>query len=179
MIEPLHIGFDRLYTKLYGQKSGTLLKASLVLMDGDLYNGEAHRYNTDGEYGYTKGIHYWQLVFLGDKMIPFTTYRKWGAKSFVYSDCIGKRFEFWQMRYDIEKEDWVRCLELEGKMEDLIDPKTVELCKAYKEALEEIARGDEVESAKLAKNALAITFLPPYALNMKTSPIEQITQAGR
>ena len=69
------VKFDHDYTKLHGQKSGFLCWVTPFLVDKN-FTDEAYQYDTDGMYPLEKGKIYMQLVFLGDKEIPFTTYRE-------------------------------------------------------------------------------------------------------
>ena len=69
------IEFNHNYTKLHNQKSGFLCFVNPFLIDKN-FTDEAYQYDTDGKYPLEKGKIYMQLVFLGDKEIPFTTYRK-------------------------------------------------------------------------------------------------------
>ena len=69
------VEFDHNYTKLHNQKSGFLCFVNPFLIDKN-FTDEAYQYDTDGLYPLEKGKIYMQLVFLGDKEIPFTTYRE-------------------------------------------------------------------------------------------------------
>ena len=54
-----------------------------------------HVYDTDGKYELIDGKDYIQLVFLGDKEIPFTTYREFNEKNrSKYFGHVGEVFEF-------------------------------------------------------------------------------------
>ena len=68
------VEFNYPYSKLRGQKSGMLVYAGIYHM-GKCFSKESYEYDTDGKYPLEKGKDYIQLVFLGDKEIPFTTYR--------------------------------------------------------------------------------------------------------
>ena len=108
------IGFSHHYTKMHGQHFGILLKVYQQEIDDENINSEMVRYDTEylddnGEKAYfpmEKGICL-LLVFLGEKNIPFTTYRKWADDykpllpwssnwdSFTpYSDLVGMTFSF-------------------------------------------------------------------------------------
>ena len=115
------IGFSHHYTKLHNQTFGTLLSVSKTIigpsfpMEGRDYDTEYILENTTGPgripcydwYHFPNGS-YLQLVFIGNKQIPFTTYRKipdnykpWKnrsprtyRKTLPYSDLIGQHFAF-------------------------------------------------------------------------------------
>ena len=69
------VEFNHNYTKLHNQKSGFLCFVNPFLIDKN-FTDETYQYDTDGLYPLEKGKIYMQLVFLGDKEIPFTTYRE-------------------------------------------------------------------------------------------------------
>ena len=86
--------FNHDYTKLRGQRSGKLVHAELVKID-KTFSKEALEYDTDGLYEFKMGEYYIQLVFLGDKDIPFTTYRSETPKNRdKYFNHIGEVFQF-------------------------------------------------------------------------------------
>ena len=86
--------FNHDYTKLHGQRSGKLVHAELVKID-KTFPKEALEYDTDGLYELKMGEYYIQLVFLGDKEIPFTTYRNDNPDNRnKYFNHIGEVFEF-------------------------------------------------------------------------------------
>ena len=108
------IGFSHHYTKMHGQQFGILLKVYQQSIDEDNIDSEMVKYDTEyinenGDKSYypmEKGI-YVMLVFLGEKNIPFTTYRKWtkdynpvlhGSSYWdgytPYSDLVGMTFSF-------------------------------------------------------------------------------------
>lgn len=72
-----HIGFSHRYFKLYGQSSGTLLQVKIV--DVADISSEAIDYDTaydGGRFEFDpEEKTLLRLVFIGDKGIPFTTYR--------------------------------------------------------------------------------------------------------
>ena len=70
-----HIGFRHHYTKLHGQTHGILLYAQPCIIDRYWISDETIQYDTDGVFPLPDGA-YLQLVFLGNKYIPFTSYRK-------------------------------------------------------------------------------------------------------
>lgn len=76
------IGFSHDYVKLHGQTHGTLISVKLVDVDKEFPPKEGLEYDT--EYTDLKDINgyyvldngrYVQLTFMGNKEIPFTTYR--------------------------------------------------------------------------------------------------------
>ena len=86
--------FNHDYTKLRGQRSGKLIHAELVKID-KTFSKEALEYDTDGLYEFKMGEYYIQLVFLGDKDIPFTTYRSETPENRdKYFNHIGEMFDF-------------------------------------------------------------------------------------
>lgn len=88
------VKFDHDYTKLHGQKSGFLCWVTPFLMDKN-FTDEAYQYDTDGMYPLEKGKIYMQLVFLGDKEIPFTTYRDDTPENRAkYVGKVGQVFKF-------------------------------------------------------------------------------------
>ena len=87
------VKFNHNYSKLHGQVSGFLCWADVFHMAN--LPMEAHMYDTAGKYGLIDGKDYIQLVFLGDKEIPFTTYRELNEKNKAkYFGHIGEVFEF-------------------------------------------------------------------------------------
>lgn len=89
-----YVMFNHDYTKLRGQRSGKLIHAELVKMD-KTFSKEALEYDTDGLYEFKMGEYYIQCVFLGDKDIPFTTYRSETQENRdKYFNHIGEEFEF-------------------------------------------------------------------------------------
>ena len=66
--------FNHDYSKLRGQRSGFLCYATIFHV-GEKFPEEAYQYDTDGLWEFKPNTDYIQLVFLGDKEIPFTTYR--------------------------------------------------------------------------------------------------------
>lgn len=88
------VKFDHDYTKLHGQKSGFLCWVTPFLIDKN-FTDEAYQYDTDGMYPLEKGKIYMQLVFLGDKEIPFTTYREDTPENRAkYVGKVGQVFRF-------------------------------------------------------------------------------------
>ena len=87
------IEFNHNYTKLHGQKAGFLCWANIYHM-GKNFPQETYEYDTDGVYEFQKDVDYIQLVFLGDKEIPFTTYRRDKPKTREkYMKHVGEMFE--------------------------------------------------------------------------------------
>ena len=64
------VKFNHDYSKLRGQRSGFLCYATIYHV-GDKFPDEAYQYDTDGEWEFKPNTDYIQLVFLGDKEIPF------------------------------------------------------------------------------------------------------------
>ena len=88
------VKFNHDYTKLHGQRSGKLVHAELMKID-ETFSKEALEYDTDGLYEFKMGEYYIQLVFLGDKDIPFTTYRNETQENRdKYFPHVGEEFEF-------------------------------------------------------------------------------------
>lgn len=69
------IGFSHHYSKMHGQVCGVLISVIYYHWDNLCMNKETIAYDTDGVFPLDDG-EYLQLVFVGDKQIPFTTYRK-------------------------------------------------------------------------------------------------------
>lgn len=96
------IGFSHKYPKLHRQKTATLLAVRELLIPKDL-NDDLLRYDTVFDDGSGKGYfplpdgEYLQLIFIGNKHIPFCTIRsKWGVhknKKEYYESKIGEEFE--------------------------------------------------------------------------------------
>lgn len=118
------IGFSHHYTKMYGQTHGKLIYVDLVRIKQEDVNSDWWNYDT--AYETAEGVPriefcdilrpnetYVRLVFLGNKNIPFTTYREckdghipinpasiyWHENSplslkFPYKDLIGTEFVF-------------------------------------------------------------------------------------
>lgn len=88
------VKFSHNFTKLRGQKSGFLCWVDIYHVGNDMPK-ETKEYDTDGKYEFEPDTDYLQLVFLGDKDIPFTTYRDdtWKNRN-KYIGHIGEVFEF-------------------------------------------------------------------------------------
>lgn len=97
-----NIKFSHQYPKLHGQTSATLLAVRELSFPQDR-NADLVEYDTT--YPSTHGVDYYplpdgpylQLIFVGNKHIPFCTIRsKWGGfrknKKEYYESCIGKTF---------------------------------------------------------------------------------------
>ena len=63
--------FNHDYSKLRGQRSGFLCYATIFHV-GEKFPEEAYQYDTDGLWEFKPNTDYIQLVFLGEKEIPFT-----------------------------------------------------------------------------------------------------------
>lgn len=88
------IKFAYPYSKLHNQKSGFLVWVTEVFI-GDNFPKESYLYDTDGKYKLERNQIYLQLIFLGDKEIPFTTYRKVNEENKrKYVNHIGEIFSF-------------------------------------------------------------------------------------
>ena len=89
------IKFSSNYPKLWNQREARLL-AVLVLTQKDL-NEDLIEYDTkniNGEYYKLPETDLIQLVFIGDKRIPFCTLRRWTEEKLIYyHDLIGEYFE--------------------------------------------------------------------------------------
>lgn len=89
------VKFNYNYSKLHNQKSGFLVWVDVVHMSETFPNEETYLYDTDGKYEFELNKDYLQLVFLGDKDIPFTTYRELTEKNKnKYFGHIGEVFNF-------------------------------------------------------------------------------------
>lgn len=117
------IGFSHHYTKLHGQTHGKLIYVDSVQIKPEDEGSEWWEYDTEYRATFATLQHddsmllkhdkFVRLVFLGDKGIPFTTYREyktgyvpknphsvyWHHNSFLsvripYSDLIGEEFVF-------------------------------------------------------------------------------------
>lgn len=69
------IGFSHHYSKMHGQTYGVLVGVFVYVIDRKWTSEETIAYDTDGVFPLDDG-EYLQLVFIGNKQIPFTTYRK-------------------------------------------------------------------------------------------------------
>ncbi len=88
------VKFSHDFSKLRGQKSGFLVWVDIYHVGNDMPR-ETKEYDTDGKYEFKPNTDYLQLVFLGDKDIPFTTYRNDTLKNrSKYIGHIGEVFEF-------------------------------------------------------------------------------------
>lgn len=112
------IGFSHHYTKLHRQTHGVLVNVAVlndIQMEDFLRSADSIKYDTEylGIFGAPSYAPFYrderlQLTFIGDRQIPFTTYRylpknytPWGyhqprayRKSLPYSDLIGQLFAF-------------------------------------------------------------------------------------
>ena len=97
------IGFSHHYTKIHGQTHGKLIYADLAFVAPDDMGSEWMRYDTayldwDGTTCYKDILvphkFYSMLVFLGNKNIPFTTYRYCPNFKNQYEDLVGEEFVF-------------------------------------------------------------------------------------
>lgn len=89
------VKFNYNYSKLHNQKSGFLVWVDVVHMSETFPNEETYLYDTDGKYEFELKKDYLQLVFLGDKDIPFTTYRDDNFENRIkYVGHVGEVFEF-------------------------------------------------------------------------------------
>jgi hypothetical protein len=106
------IKFTHDYPKLWGQKQGRLilvkiikkkeLKENLALIEYDTYwcdGGFKHKWNLfdeskiSGYFSFPDSEHFIQLVFLGDKGIPFCTLRSFNEEKYkFYGSEIGNIF---------------------------------------------------------------------------------------
>jgi len=68
------IRFNRNYKKLHNQKKAVLIQTATV--KGENIQKEFVKYDTDFLFEFDKKETYLLLIFVGDKMIPFTTLRK-------------------------------------------------------------------------------------------------------
>lgn len=90
------IKFSGDYPKLHGQKEATLVAVAKIKIDKNTPQ-ELLEYDTkksDGTYYELKSGTYMQLIFLGDKCIPFCTIRSMYPTHKVeyYKAAIGQRF---------------------------------------------------------------------------------------
>lgn len=90
----MHIGFSHRYPKLHGQTSARLI--SIELCERNELSPDFIIYDTSydgGLYPLSPG-RYMVLVFLGNKLIPFTTVRPWTKSKYLYyKGGIGSEFE--------------------------------------------------------------------------------------
>lgn len=93
------IGFSHHYTKMHGQIHGKLIYADYFFVSYKDAGAEWLKYDTeykdwDGTPQYENILKtmelYSRLVFIGDKNIPFTTYRV----MYDYKDFVGEEFVF-------------------------------------------------------------------------------------
>ena len=92
------INFSHNYYKLWDQTTAKLIAVEDIEIN-DSTNEDLLEYNTkivDGTYYLLKNGKYIQLIFLGDKGIPFCTirpaYNKFGDKKKYYTGKIGEQF---------------------------------------------------------------------------------------
>lgn len=95
----MKIKFSHDYPKLHGQKKATLLavlKGESIKLDSDFIKYDTSFIREDGTqacYDLPAGL-VLVLFFIGDKLIPFTTVRRWTEeKEKYYRANIGKNFE--------------------------------------------------------------------------------------
>lgn len=90
------VEFDHAYSKLHGQTRGVLLLARLFQFDQDSdWADETMEWDSDGAYPLKRGHTYVQATFLGDRQIPFTTYREPTARNLAkYMGREGRMFSF-------------------------------------------------------------------------------------
>lgn len=89
------VKFNHNYSKLHNQTSGFLIWVDVVHMSDLFPSEETIAYDTDGKYPFEMNKDYLQLVFLGDKDIPFTTYRELNeTNKNKYHNHIGEVFNF-------------------------------------------------------------------------------------
>lgn len=93
------IKFSHHYKKLWGQSRATLLACRMIKYD-ERYDFSLKEYDTktrNGDYYALKDGTYLQLVFIGEKHIPFCTlrtpYNKHGNKKEYYENLIGQTFQ--------------------------------------------------------------------------------------
>lgn len=93
------IGFSHDYPKLYGQTKAKLLEVKLI--DRDEIHFAAINYDTVW-FDDALGAHYFELdpgmqmrlTLIGDKGVPFTTYRSYTqANAGKYANAVGEEFE--------------------------------------------------------------------------------------
>jgi len=91
------IKFSHDYPKLHGQTRGKLIFISKISKNDFPLNDELLEYDTktsDGEYYPLPKTDYLQLIFLGNKGIPFCTIRRFTPDKFnYYSNKVGEYFE--------------------------------------------------------------------------------------
>ncbi len=93
------IKFSHNYTKLWGQSRATLLACRMIKYN-EKFDFSLKEYDTKiehGEYYPLNNGNYLQLVFIGEKHIPFCTlrppYNKFGNKKEYYEKLIGETFQ--------------------------------------------------------------------------------------
>ncbi len=94
------IGFSHHYTKMHGQTHGKLIYVDTVQIKDEDHGSEWWEYDTEYRATFATMQHddkmlllqttYVRLVFLGNKGIPFTTYRD----NNDYHDLVGTEFVF-------------------------------------------------------------------------------------
>lgn len=89
----MRIKFSSDYPKLWGQKTAELLQVRLLAdINPDLIEYDTK--NSQGEYYQLPDTPIIQLIFVGDKNIPFCTLRRYyEAKWEYYTDAVGERFK--------------------------------------------------------------------------------------
>jgi len=88
------IKFNGDYVKLYGQTSAVLItvktlstyEMSKELIDYDTFKKDGSKYDLK------EGV-YFQLFFIGNLGIPFSTFRKANYDNSIYWSCFGKEFK--------------------------------------------------------------------------------------
>lgn len=88
------IKFSSNYPKLHNQKEATLLNCEIVSffqLHEDLIEYDTK--NSNGEYYPLPKTDLIHLTFLGDKLIPFCTIRRYTIEKYsYYKNLVGKRF---------------------------------------------------------------------------------------
>jgi hypothetical protein len=89
------IKFSHDYPKLHGQTEAKLLNVSIVLNSQLQISPDLVKYDTlksDGKYYKLDKCDYYMLLFLGNKNIPFTTFRKLVLQNDFYCKAVGETF---------------------------------------------------------------------------------------
>ena len=96
------IRFNHNYKKLHNQKTAVLAQTGAI--KGNTISKEFIDYDTDRKFKINRKGNYLYLLFIGDKMIPFTTLRKLNIEN--VKKYVGREGDFFNVV--IEEQKWKR-----------------------------------------------------------------------
>ena len=85
------IRFNRNYKKLHNQTEALLVK--IIERQGKDLSEEFITFDTDNQYPIQPNQYYFIMFFIGNKMIPFTTLRKYNNENMKNYNNIGNVFK--------------------------------------------------------------------------------------